>query len=90
MKDIAIGIMNQKAKNGDGRYTQSGLSNSDNVSLSKLIKENEFSTSSKLYTLLNDMSSSYDSYTKKDELIKLQDSDKIYSIKMVYFYIFFI
>jgi hypothetical protein len=82
MKDIAIGIMNQKAKNGDGRYTQSGLSNSDNVSLSKLIKENKFSTSSKLYTLLNDMSSSYDSYTKKDELIKLQDSDKIYSIKI--------
>lgn len=79
MKNIAIGIMNQKSKNLDTRYADSTF---NNVSLSKLIKENKFSTTSRLYSLLSDISNNFDAYSKEDDLIKLDRAEKIYSVKI--------
>ena len=76
MKNIAIGIMNEKAESGDTRYA-----NSTKVSLSRLVKENEFSTTSRLFQLLSDISRSFDEYKKKDDLIKLDKDEKIFSVK---------
>jgi hypothetical protein len=79
MKNVAIGIMNQKSKNQDSRYADPSF---NNVSLSKLVKENKFSTTSRLYTLLSDMSANFDAYSKEDDLIKLDKNEKIYSVKV--------
>ncbi len=79
MKNVAIGIMNQKSKNQDSRYADPSF---NNVSLSKLVKENKFSTTSRLYTLLSDMSTNFDAYSKENDLIKLDKNEKIYSVKV--------
>jgi hypothetical protein len=78
MKNIVIGIMNEKADLGDTRYNGS---TSKNASLSKLVKENTFSTSRRLYGLLSEISASFETY-KKDDLIKLDINEKVFSVKL--------
>ncbi len=80
MKNIAIGVMREGSKSGDIRYANTA---SDNPSLSKILKDNKFSTTSWLYNLLSDITKSLDSYSNKDDLRTLDKNDKIYSIKLL-------